>query len=283
MNLKKGKIFMSRENELLSIGEVAKLTGVSVQALRYYERKNIIKPAHTNTDSGYRYYSPNQIYFIQLVVNCVNLDIPLKGLTGVFNANDMSGFRDFFIKYKEIAQRKAKLINASVIGFNDVLERIELSSLYALGEIHSREYPEKLYFPKPLSQPIRNKNRLKLALEIAREMYGNNFNRITIEDNLDEILGLPDFGAIARHSSNNVDYFVFIEITKQMMADNCVSLPAGTYFFRQDKDSQLENALEIFNEHIKGIDAFMIIETEELFLSKTKINQPIYELRLVTF
>jgi hypothetical protein len=66
-----------------------------------------------------------------------------------------------------------------------------------------------------------------------------------------------------------------------MTTDSCVSLPAGTYFFRQDKVSQLENATENFKEHIKGIDTFMIIETEELFLSKTKINQPIYELRLV--
>jgi hypothetical protein len=66
-----------------------------------------------------------------------------------------------------------------------------------------------------------------------------------------------------------------------MVTNSCISLPAGTYFFRQDKESRLEDAPEIFKEHIKGIDAFMIIETEEPFLSKTKINQPIYELRLV--
>jgi len=272
---------MNRENELLSIGEVAKLTGVSVQALRYYERKNIIKPVYTNADSGYRYYSPDQIYFIQLVVNCVNLDIPLKELAGVFNADDMSGFHDFFLKNKEVAERKARLINASINGFNAVLERIELANLYNFDEIYSREYPKKIYSLKPHIKPIKNENRLKLFLKMAQEMHGDNFNRITTEDNLDELLGLPDFGVIAKHSSSNVEYFVFAEVTEQMITDSCVSLPIGTYFFRQDKESQLENAPEIFKEHIKGIDTFIIIETEEPFLSKTKINQPIYELRLV--
>jgi len=274
---------MSRENELLSIGEVAKLTGVSVQALRYYERKNIVEPVYINPDSGYRYYSPDQIYFIQLIVNCVNLDIPLKELSGVLNADGMSGFYDFFVKNKAVAEQKAKLINASINGFNAVVERIELARKYDLGKIYSREYLEKIYLLKTHCLPIKNANRIKLFLEMAQEMHGDNFSRITTEDNLDELLSLPDFGVIAKHSSSNVEYFVFGEITKQMLTDSCVSLPTGTYFFRQDKESQLENAPEIFKEYIKGIDDFMIIETEEPFLSKTKINQPIYELRLVTF
>jgi DNA-binding transcriptional MerR regulator len=272
---------MRRENELLSIGEVAKLTGVSVQALRYYERKGIVKPVHIDAYSGYRYYSPDQIYFIQLIINCVNLDIPLKELAGVFNADDMSAFRDFFVRNKEIAERKAKLITASITGFNAVLERIELVDRYNLGKVYSRKYPEKTYCLKPHESPIKTENRLKLFLEMAQEMHGDNFNRITIDDNLDEILGLPDFGVIAKYSSNNVEYFIFAEVTKQMTTDNCVSLPAGTYFFRHDKESQIENAHKIFKRHIKGIDTFIIIETEEFFLSKTKTNQPIYELRLV--
>ena len=272
---------MNREDELLSIGEVAKLTGVSVQALRYYERKNIIKPVYTNADSGYRYYSPDQLYFIQIIINCLNLDIPLKELIGVFNAGDMGEFRNFFVRNKEVAERKAKLINASIDGFKAVLERIEIAIQYELGKIYSREYPEKIYLLKPYSQPNKNENRLRLFLEIAQEMHGDNFNRITTDDNLDELLGLPDFGVIAQHSSNNVNYFIFGEVTKQMETDSCISLRNDTYIFRQDKVSQLENAAEIFKEHIKEIDTFMIIETEEPFLSKTKINQPIYELRLV--
>ena len=274
---------MSRENELLSIGEVAKLTGVSVQALRYYERKNIVEPAYVSPDSGYRYYSPGQIYFIQLIINCVNLDIPLKELAGVFNTENMSGFRNFFERNKEIAERKAKIITSSIHSYKAVLEKMELTSLYKLGEIYSREYPQKIYYLNPHNQPLKGESRLKLFLEIAPEIYGENFNSITIDDDPDELF-LVDIGVIAQYSSipvESVDYFVIGEVTKQMATDNCLYVPAGTYFFRQDENSQLENAPEIFKEHLAHVDKFIIIETEEPFLSKTKINQPVYELRLV--
>ena len=43
--------------DLLSIGDMAKITGMSIQALRYYDRKGILKPAHVNEKTGYRYYT----------------------------------------------------------------------------------------------------------------------------------------------------------------------------------------------------------------------------------
>ena len=44
------------KNELLSIGEAAKLKQVSVKSLRYYETIGILKPAYVDPSSGYRYY-----------------------------------------------------------------------------------------------------------------------------------------------------------------------------------------------------------------------------------
>ena len=40
---------------LLSIGELAKIRNVNVQSLRYYEKLGILIPTYTNPDSGYRY------------------------------------------------------------------------------------------------------------------------------------------------------------------------------------------------------------------------------------
>lgn len=39
-----------------TIGELAKILGVTAETIRYYERKNIIQPIH-NEESGYRYYT----------------------------------------------------------------------------------------------------------------------------------------------------------------------------------------------------------------------------------
>ena len=53
--------------EYYSIGETAKLLGVSTQTLRYYDRENILKPVHINDQTGYRYYSYTQFHIIDRI------------------------------------------------------------------------------------------------------------------------------------------------------------------------------------------------------------------------
>ncbi|MDY4307523.1 MULTISPECIES: MerR family DNA-binding transcriptional regulator [Enterococcus] len=50
-----------KRSELLSIGELAKITGVNIKSLRYYEQVGVLLPVYINPDSGYRYYSLAQV------------------------------------------------------------------------------------------------------------------------------------------------------------------------------------------------------------------------------
>jgi DNA-binding transcriptional MerR regulator len=45
----------------MTIGRFAKLTGLSVKALRLYDQRGLLRPAVVDIGSGYRYYSPEQI------------------------------------------------------------------------------------------------------------------------------------------------------------------------------------------------------------------------------
>lgn len=42
------------DDELLTIGEVAKLDGITAKALRYYDAHNILKPAAVDPATGYQ-------------------------------------------------------------------------------------------------------------------------------------------------------------------------------------------------------------------------------------
>lgn len=44
----------------LSIGEMAKLRGVTVDTLRHYDKIGLLKPFHIDRETGYRYYSISQ-------------------------------------------------------------------------------------------------------------------------------------------------------------------------------------------------------------------------------
>lgn len=46
---------------MLSIGQFSKVCMVTIKALRYYDRIDLIHPFHINEETGYRYYSEEQI------------------------------------------------------------------------------------------------------------------------------------------------------------------------------------------------------------------------------
>ena len=68
---------MEKKN-LLSIGELSKITGVHIKALRYYDSLGILTPTYIDPNSGYRYYSFYQKAVVDAIQFCVDLDIPLK-------------------------------------------------------------------------------------------------------------------------------------------------------------------------------------------------------------
>lgn len=79
---------------------------ISIRALHYYERKNILKPAYTDPDSEYRYYSYNQSHFIALIMNCVDFGIPLKEIASVVEADDMTALKSFAEQSIETLEKK---------------------------------------------------------------------------------------------------------------------------------------------------------------------------------
>ena len=278
---------MTNKNELLSIGEMAKLTGAGIRALHYYERKNILKPVFVNPDSGYRYYALNQVIFVTLITNCVEFGIPLKGLADVIASDDMDALRNFLEKSLEVFERKTMLLKLATNAFESALQQIELGKEYAVGQIYRRSFEEKVYYVKSYGQTITDKNAFNMyyevAHEVAREIYGDTVNRLADLDSWDDLIPMPDTGYLCQCAHERNRYYGFREISKQIVHKNTITIPSGTYFFRQDESSQIENAREIFKEQLEGRDSFMVVETEEVFLSKTRVSQAMYELRLIAF
>ena len=61
---------MSRvESTLLGIGEMARRSGLSVSALRYYDGAGLLVPASVDAASGYRRYRPEQVVAARVLAN----------------------------------------------------------------------------------------------------------------------------------------------------------------------------------------------------------------------
>ncbi|QUQ67244.1 MerR family transcriptional regulator [Kutzneria sp. CA-103260] len=71
--------------ELLTIGAFARLARLSPKALRLYDELRLLPPAHVDPDTGYRWYSPDQLAPARLVAWLRQLDMPLARIRRVLD------------------------------------------------------------------------------------------------------------------------------------------------------------------------------------------------------
>ena len=55
------------KSELLSIGEMARFCSISTKSLRHYDKKGILIPSVVDPETGYRYYSKDQLFWLVMI------------------------------------------------------------------------------------------------------------------------------------------------------------------------------------------------------------------------
>src|SRR5689334_374239 len=62
---------------MLRIGDFARLSGVTVRALRHYESEGLLAPARVDAETGYRSYGFDQLAAIDRILALRDLGFPL--------------------------------------------------------------------------------------------------------------------------------------------------------------------------------------------------------------
>ncbi|MFI2712948.1 MerR family transcriptional regulator [Micromonospora sp. NPDC018662] len=68
------------ESDLRSIGELARASGLTVSALRFYDRSGVLPPARVDPVTGYRWYADDQVGPARLVAGLRRVGMPLAGI-----------------------------------------------------------------------------------------------------------------------------------------------------------------------------------------------------------
>ncbi|MFY1624376.1 MerR family transcriptional regulator [Micromonospora sp. WMMD723] len=79
---------MGVESELLSIGELARASGLTVSALRFYDRCGVLTPTLVDPVNGYRWYTAAQVTPARLVAGLRRVGMPLAGITAALRLRD---------------------------------------------------------------------------------------------------------------------------------------------------------------------------------------------------
>ncbi|SCL60513.1 DNA polymerase III beta subunit, C-terminal domain [Micromonospora yangpuensis] len=74
--------------DLHSIGEFARASGLSVSALRFYDRSGILTPALVDPATGYRWYADEQVLPARLVAGLRRVGMPLADIAAALRRRD---------------------------------------------------------------------------------------------------------------------------------------------------------------------------------------------------
>ena len=72
----------------LSIGRFARLTGLSIGALRHYDELDLLRPAEVDRFTSYRSYAPDQVDLGRAIARLRDLEVPLEEIRAVLGADD---------------------------------------------------------------------------------------------------------------------------------------------------------------------------------------------------
>lgn len=104
---------------MIRIGDFARLARVSVRALRHYEAKGLLRPAHVDASSRYRYYDTQQLEALERLLLLKDIGLSLDAIRTLLGAPD-DEFRGAIAKHRaflarQIEEQKRLLERASAL------------------------------------------------------------------------------------------------------------------------------------------------------------------------
>lgn len=90
---------------LIPIGRFAKMTRLSLKALRLYDENGLLRPAEVDTSTGYRYYRAEQANRAEVIKILRSIEMPLEEIRSVLDANDDTANKLLLVHKDRLAQR----------------------------------------------------------------------------------------------------------------------------------------------------------------------------------
>lgn len=130
--------------DYFSIGEVSKMTGFTINALRHYDKIGLCKPTYVNEETNYRYYHANQLFIFEIINFAKRINLPLEELKQIFDTNNMNDFKDFLEALQENMLEKIEVLKTNIIDITNIQDQIKTSEVLATTNgLYQREIEER--------------------------------------------------------------------------------------------------------------------------------------------
>lgn len=259
-----------KKNEYLTIGEMAKLANTSLKSLRIYEKIGLLKPMLINQETGYRYYSANQMNLIWLIRYCVELDIPLKRLLDFIDNDGGYDYQGILSLGRKLALEKMERIQIGLDYIDFSEKEIQLTHDRNLNEIYETRIEEKYFFLEPYDPALGDDGSIRSAAKMMAAV-----EKIQPPD----LFETTEWGYFYEFSKESTRRYLFMELKTFIPGVKQVKrIPAGNFQCIQleSNSSRLERAPAYFTEVFAASQTVVAIEkmmtTEHIGLSDLRLE-----------
>lgn len=245
-----------------TVSEFAKLRNININSLRYYEKIGVLKPARIDENSGYRYYTADQLVLLDAIILCINAGIPLKDLTGYIENGGLFQNKELFETSKRVAQERIREIQTGLEKIEYTLRYFEANREYShRTDLYERYIIERAFAVMEYGGELSNIKKIETA---SAELYNYaQQNRLS-----------PVFpaGLILCFSGERVKTKVFFEIVGRHISDSTiVKIPEGRFLCRQLDMTPQSDLLEAIRTDFEIADSTEII-VSNMFQDKFQLG-----------
>ncbi len=208
---------------MFTVGEFARLAQVSKRLLRYYDEIDLLKPSNIDPSSGYRYYSAEQMSYLNRILALKELGLSLdqirQTLTNNISTDELQGM--LLLKKAEIEQQ----LSAEVRRIRKIESRLQL-----IRDDEEHKPPNVIIKQIP-DQSVLSLRRIVDTFETGIEIYGH------IQATLPQRLRSGLFFCICcsgEFVETDLDMEMGILVDKPKAKDTSLVLPNGIVLNRRE-------------------------------------------------
>ncbi|RDY27187.1 MerR family transcriptional regulator [Romboutsia weinsteinii] len=227
-----------------TIGEMSKLSNLPIKTLRYYDEVGVLKPAYTNPENNYRYYSMDQFMHIDVIKYCRTMGLSLEEIKDFLKSDgSIESMIDTIKRQSSLLEKKIKelseiknYLDDLEISISNVLEHQE--NIVFINRNKKRKYMEykcKTETPEDFELSLRD-----TVLHIE-EKYG------TVYPQLGSTVSYKDFV-----ENGKITYTYIKDFAKRKNNSKMKVLPEGEYI-TIIYDDNANNAKIYFNKILEYI------------------------------
>lgn len=123
------------------IGELARLYGISADLLRYYEQQNLLCPRRT--ENGYRAYSIEDIWRLNVIRDLRTLDIPVETIRGYLEDHSAATTRQLLEDELELLNARIRRLETLRGTVRRRMESCDRAYSLPLGECFEQKFPAR--------------------------------------------------------------------------------------------------------------------------------------------